>query len=659
MVAVILILAAASITSGTATSVSVSVSRVCLDAAENLSSALDDLARDFTKKGGATEEVAAGSLLRPETPAKRAHQMADRLHQRIERWAIFCKYNFKTGTIFVLSHRYNYALDLNVRAIDDALSSTNDTAFAALKSCCSVSAETLSYSAKFGTSIDSSGPCSVNDLGRVRSSFSNAVAGSFRRNLLGMGAPSGLKWQYYIPEEERGGQEERLPHLEFPTARLSCGLAGDARHKRQYFQTAARRPRAVVIAFDRGSAMTERQLDLSRAVVRYVLATISDRDLIGLVAVAGGSGGSGVYSPLQPTPRDCLLKSLVPASVEAVLRLSKFVNVVQRSEDDGVTDHEAALSAIVEMARNTRGVDGDVKVLYLTNGDHLPADLPDVLNGSNIVVDGYLLNADEQKGSNLGKLATQTGGQLKIIDSTQDMAFKIGNYFGVSSGGTVKSHETFVFSPSWDPVGGWTVFSLTQSVPNGGVAGIDVHAAELLEDLIYFDEDAGGTYPILAERVGSKFEVVYHPSTFGVDSPTVGTLLEELEGDKFGSLELREIASHQSGRKMVQGGDIAIDWKWVDGTSYTAIIVTRKEKNAGTSKNGADSESIPKPAAVDLLYHSSKNADTCRYFDSATNVEHSTLYLGPEAFEWPSRHLRDPAFAVNVSGFFNRKCFIL
>ena len=43
--------------------------------------------------------------------------------------------------------------------------------------------------------------------------------------------------------------------------------------------------------------MTERQLDLSRAVVRYVLATISDRDLIGFVAVAGAGGG--VYNPLQ------------------------------------------------------------------------------------------------------------------------------------------------------------------------------------------------------------------------------------------------------------------------------------------------------------------------------------------------------------------------
>ena len=54
----------------------------------------------------------------------------------------------------------------------------------------------------------------------------------FRRNLLG--APSGLKWQYYIPDDPGSV----LPHLEFPTARLSCGLAGDARHKRQYFRTA-------------------------------------------------------------------------------------------------------------------------------------------------------------------------------------------------------------------------------------------------------------------------------------------------------------------------------------------------------------------------------------------------------------------------------------
>ena len=88
--------------------------------------------------------------------------------------------------------------------------------------------------------------------------------------------------------------------------------------------------------------------------------------------------------------------------------------------------------------------------------------------------------------------------------------------------------------------------SLTRNVPNGGVAGVDVHAAELLEDFIYFDGGAGASYPILVERVGgSKFEVVYHPATFGPDSPTVGTLLEELEGGNIGTLERREMGSHQ------------------------------------------------------------------------------------------------------------------
>ena len=81
--AVIFILCGAGITSATATSAS--VSRVCLDAAENLSAALDDMARDFTKKGGQTEDAATRLLLRPDTPAERAQHLSDRLHQRIQR----------------------------------------------------------------------------------------------------------------------------------------------------------------------------------------------------------------------------------------------------------------------------------------------------------------------------------------------------------------------------------------------------------------------------------------------------------------------------------------------------------------------------------------------------------------------------------------------
>ena len=550
-----------------------------------------------------------------------------------------------------LCNRFSEVLNLNVRAIEDGLSSRNETVSGAVKSCCSANPDTLTYSAKFGTNIDSSEACSVRGLGQEKSSFPGTVTAAFRRNLLG--APSGLKWQYYIPEDPA---DEERPHLEYPAARLSCGLAGDARHKRQYFQTAARprgAARAVVIVFDRGSAMTERQLDLSRAVVRFVLATISDRDLVGLVAAAGGDG---VYTPLQPTPRDCLLKSLVPASVEAVLRLSKFVNVVQRSDDgDQPTDHAAALSAVAEMTRNTRGVDGPVQVLYLTNGLHFPADLPVAFNGTNIVVDGYLMNADEEKGSELQKFAYKTGGRMKVIDSTEDLASKIGNYFGkTASGINLENAETFVFPPTWDPVGGGTVFGLTRSVPSGGVAGIDVHVAELLEDFIYFDRGAGKSYPILVERVGSKFEVVYHPAAFGPDSPIGGALLEDLEGDKFGNTELREMATHESGGKTVQGGETDVVWRRVDGTPYTVIVVAGR-KTATSSKVGAEGASTSKLSGADLLFHRfdlAKNPDTCRYFGSAANLDRSALFLGPEAFEWPSRHLeRDPLFAVNVSDF--------
>ena len=81
--AVIFILAVAGNLCAIATSVS--VSRVCLDAAENLSAALDDIARDITIKGGPTQDAATSLLLRPDAPAERAQQMSDRLYQRIQR----------------------------------------------------------------------------------------------------------------------------------------------------------------------------------------------------------------------------------------------------------------------------------------------------------------------------------------------------------------------------------------------------------------------------------------------------------------------------------------------------------------------------------------------------------------------------------------------
>lgn len=78
---VMLILATAS-----AGATSVSVSRVCVDAAESLSEALDDIAREFTRRGAVTEE-AASRLLPPRESARRARDLAGRLHQRIQRYA--------------------------------------------------------------------------------------------------------------------------------------------------------------------------------------------------------------------------------------------------------------------------------------------------------------------------------------------------------------------------------------------------------------------------------------------------------------------------------------------------------------------------------------------------------------------------------------------
>ena len=102
-------------------------------------------------------------------------------------------------------------------------------------------------------------------------------------------------------------------------------------------------------------------------------------------------------------------------------------------------------------------------MLYLTNGISFPNEMPSIFDVSNIVVDAYLLNLDEEKGSNLKKFATKTGGRMKIIGSTTDLASKIGNYFGETSSGIVeRSDEALVFSPTWDPVSGWTVFSLTK-----------------------------------------------------------------------------------------------------------------------------------------------------------------------------------------------------
>ena len=450
-------------------------------------------------------------------------------------------------------------------------------------SCCSLKRSLLVYDTKLGTNVNHAFPCQIwgsTDPGNGQDN--PGWAGAFR-NITEVfkrthSEERDWKWQYYLSSSGS--------NLEYPAARIgntngACGLKGDSRHQNVFLNVNHPGPKFVLILFDRGSSLSSQQLDLGRAIVQYVISTLDEFDLLGFIALS-----EDVYFPLGP---DCLVPTLVPASLQAQVQLLKFINVVQASSTR--TNHSLGFQTAEELIRNTQQVtdQSTINILYISDshfgeddgGTSSKRKIFDSIarmqrrQPQNIVINSYSLVEDrhileDQSITYMKDVAEQNfpayeipalskkqvlKGQYKVVNSTHNMRLSIGDFLQPReevpneskrsdiSLGKNSYKDVTISAPSRDSVGHGMTVSFGVGLNNGAVIGTDVQLENYLEDFVYFDKSlGGGIYPMLVESrdSGGGLDIVYHPSVFSpTNSPRNRVKFDQVEQVRSGE-ELHE-----------------------------------------------------------------------------------------------------------------------
>lgn len=147
-----------------------------------------------------------------------------------------------------------------------------------------------------------------------------------------------IKWQYFL--NVNGGLSEYPAHRF--DSRSGCGKTTDTfRRRDMYFSTIHPKPKNVVMVIDHGSALSPHQLSIAKAVGKYIISSLSDKDHIGLVALADETHFAGVG--------DCFTRRLTRATRLTKLKLNRFVDSLTKAK--APANHTLGFKQALDMVR--------------------------------------------------------------------------------------------------------------------------------------------------------------------------------------------------------------------------------------------------------------------------------------------------------------------
>ena len=150
-----------------------------------------------------------------------------------------------------------------------------------------------------------------------------------------------IKWQYFLGAD--GSLSEYPAHRYDSKSGCSSGkiMGESARRRELYFSSVYPEPKYVVMVIDHGSALSPNQLSIAKAVGKYVISSLTDKDHIGLVALADEAHYAGTG--------DCFTKGLTRASQQTKQRLNSFIDGLTKAK--APANHSLGFRQALDMAR--------------------------------------------------------------------------------------------------------------------------------------------------------------------------------------------------------------------------------------------------------------------------------------------------------------------
>ncbi|XP_061168196.1 VWFA and cache domain-containing protein 1-like [Saccostrea echinata] len=487
----------------------------------------------------------------------------------------------------------------------------------------------------------------------------------------------GLKWQYFISVDGL--------HTEYPANAFSwfnnCPKAHDIRHSDVYLSTVQPQPQHVVIVMDHGNSLSSNQLKTAKGIAKQFLNSLSERDRVAVFGLA-----SRPSFPRDPRDDSCLPNSLVPATFEASLFFSSFVDNLR--QEDASTNHslgfQTAFEMIENMVRRSKGVNiENAMILYISRG--LLSSLTEgrdimetisIHNGRldhRVIINTYAVIDDGKhimfEKSILQDIAEQNfhkyevqykspkpviAGMMVTINSTKDLSVSVGKFYLPLN---KTAPEASVFSlPYMDMADQTLTMSISQPCFHGkeliGIMGIDLHMEDVVQDVTYYNQDIN-SYVFLINTDGYT---IMHPSF----NRPMKTRIQPMHTDiwhfenKDGFARIRsDMLNLPEGERVMQTKRVNTNstddnssksdftakyiWKRIENTTFIVVLKVLTETGVTQTLEQLHVSNDPH-----LVYHRLdlvQPIDMCLHRHLPATTDTSTVFLSAKSFLDPFEHL--------------------
>lgn len=579
-------------------------------------------------------------------------------------------------------NRYFEILNINKRHVEELY--RHHFRMVSLSHCCLLDDEMLKYSEHFGTKVSFDVSCDTFPPNVEFGLFGPGLnlTTFFEENYK---SRSTIKWQYFMSTD---GFHTEYPAHSFD-GKAACASGDDSRHQDIYLSTTQQKRKIVTIILDHSNALSNRQLEIGKSIAKHILSFLSYKDKVALI---------GLSSKIQYLRNDdCFSGKMVAATYEAKFHFTRFVDGLTKSKEP--SNHTLGISKGFETIRNTldevNSSDMVPMIIYISRGLlnslteaksvlSLIAEENEKLNFS-VILNTFAVIDDHKpimyEKEFLSDIAKQNFGNYKIqmdkeklikrgmmipVNTTKHLDFVIRDSF--TSMNISPDKEIVISLPYWDSVGKSTVVSISRSCFHQGhligMVGIDIHLAEVVEDMMYFSIPQ----KIRAFVVDPEGNTITHPlfsrPLFSSEQP-MNTDISYLEDQPGFELIKENILKFESGKEQLTSEDTdyldnistsisrpkstVYTWRRVPGMPYILCLVAQVDPNQIQMLKQASL-----PPYSEVTYHRFDllpAPNMCQHLKQLASVDRSGLYLSPSSFQSPFQYLSQHETKRNVQSY--------
>lgn len=262
----------------------------------------------------------------------------------------------------------------------------------------------------------------------------------------------------------------------------------------------------VIILINNGRSLNDEQLDLSKSIARFIIEMLSVDDQIGLLTIAG----------ITKSFKNDFCGNLIDAEMHSIdsfmkKKLIKFIDEIVLINES--TNHSIGFEYSFKIIKENMKLNeiNPTIIVYLTPSiDDDKIIFETILTGQKQLYQSAVVNTIEIMSYKKNILSETTTGFYKRIDRNDRKLIKkiVTEIFTIFFIKKFINNKIVVHPPITDINSNDVIVSMTQTIENFGIFGIDLFLSDLVEDITYHNH-YNSSYAFITDLKGLT---VMHPS---------------------------------------------------------------------------------------------------------------------------------------------------